>query len=209
MPVRVKICGVRTPADLAACAAAGADAVGLNFYPRSPRYLDPSAAANLLAHLPPFIEPVGLFVETSLAEARARFLELGIRTVQWYGSAEEATPVAPCRLAAAFSVRDAGTLAEVVDFVARVRPAAVLADAFVPGRHGGTGRLAPWDLLAGFDPGVPLILAGGLTPDNVAEAVRRVRPYAVDVASGVERAPGQKDADKVRRFVAAVRAASS
>jgi phosphoribosylanthranilate isomerase len=81
----------------------------------------------------------------------------------------------------------------------------VLIDAHVPGQYGGTGRTAPWELLAGWDAGVPLILAGGLTPENVAAAVRAVRPYGVDVASGVESSPGRKDADKMRRFIDAVR----
>ncbi|MGL6094989.1 MAG: phosphoribosylanthranilate isomerase, partial [Fimbriiglobus sp.] len=88
-------------------------------------------------------------------------------------------------------------------------PAAVLLDSFVAGEMGGTGHVAPWHLLAGFDPGVPVILAGGLTPDNVAAAVRLVRPWGVDVASGVETAPGRKDAGKVRAFVAAVTAAAA
>ena len=86
-------------------------------------------------------------------------------------------------------------------------PPAILTDAHVPGMFGGTGQTSPWHLLADFHPGVPLILAGGLTPDNVADAIRIVRPYAVDVASGVESSPGKKDADKVRRFIDAVRAA--
>ena len=86
-------------------------------------------------------------------------------------------------------------------------PAAVLVDAHVEGEHGGTGRTVPWSLLSGLDFGVPLILAGGLTPDNVAEAIRIVRPWAVDVASGVESAPGKKDPDKVRRFIANAREA--
>jgi phosphoribosylanthranilate isomerase len=84
-----------------------------------------------------------------------------------------------------------------------------LVDAHVAGHYGGTGQTAPWDLLADFRPGVPLILAGGLNPDNVAEAVRRVRPYAVDVASGVESAPGRQDPDKVRRFIANAREAAA
>src|SRR5438270_590880 len=88
-------------------------------------------------------------------------------------------------------------------------PAAVLVDAHVAGQYGGTGQKAPWDLLADFKPGVPLILAGGLTPNNVAEAVRLVRPYAVDVASGVESAPGVKDLEKVRQFIDRARAAAS
>src|SRR5205814_5109867 len=109
----------------------------------------------------------------------------------------------------AFSVADAASLTAIttyLDLLASVgaAPAAILVDAHVPGLHGGTGQTAPWQLLADFRPGVPLILAGGLTPENVAEAIRIVRPYAVDVASGVESAPGKKDADKLRRFIEAV-----
>jgi phosphoribosylanthranilate isomerase len=89
------------------------------------------------------------------------------------------------------------------------RPAAVLLDGHVPGQYGGTGRAAPWELLAEFRPGVPVILAGGLTPENVAEAVRVVRPYGVDVAGGVEAAPGRKDPEKIRRFLANAREAAT
>jgi phosphoribosylanthranilate isomerase len=110
----------------------------------------------------------------------------------------------------AFPVRDASSLQQIEAWLDRLRflnglPAAILVDAHVPGMHGGTGQTAPWQLLADFRPGVPLILAGGLTPDNVADAIRIVRPYAVDVASGVESKPGVKDPDKIRRFIDAVR----
>jgi len=108
----------------------------------------------------------------------------------------------------AFPVRDASSLAAVTSYIEACRalgrlPAAVLLDGHAPGQHGGTGRIAPWELIAAYRPGVPVILAGGLTPENVADAVRIVRPYAIDVASGVESAPGVKDAEKMRRFVAA------
>jgi phosphoribosylanthranilate isomerase len=108
-------------------------------------------------------------------------------------------------------VRDAASLDQITACLDLLRaagaaPAAILVDAHVPGQYGGTGQTAPWHLLADFQPGVPLILAGGLTPDNVAEAIRIVRPYAVDVASGVESSPGKKDPDKLRRFIDAVRA---
>ena len=109
-------------------------------------------------------------------------------------------------------VRDAGDLENLSAYLERCRarqqlPSAVLVDAHVAGQFGGTGQTAPWDLLADFQPGVPVILAGGLTPDNVATAIRRVRPYAVDVASGVESTPGRKDPEKVRRFIEAARGA--
>jgi phosphoribosylanthranilate isomerase len=107
----------------------------------------------------------------------------------------------------AFRVKDAADLDHIRQFVVACNPAAVLVDSFVAGEMGGTGHKAPWVLLVGFDPGVPLILAGGLTPDNVADAIRLVKPWGVDVASGVESSPGRKDPAKVRAFVRAVRGA--
>jgi phosphoribosylanthranilate isomerase len=212
-PLRIKICGVTTPADAALAASLGADAIGLNFYPQSPRNLDPAACAPLLRELPPFVEPVALFVEVPLVEAFRRASLLGLRTVQWHGTRREVCDAFPFRWIPAFPVRDEAGLRDVDRYLELCRglgrlPAAVLVDAHVPGQHGGTGRTAPWHLLADYRPGVPLILAGGLTPENVAEAVRVVRPYAVDVASGVENAPGRKDAEKMRRFIDNARAAA-
>jgi phosphoribosylanthranilate isomerase len=119
----------------------------------------------------------------------------------------------PFRWVVAFAVRDRQSLTAIDAYLDRCRqegrlPDALLVDAHVPGEYGGTGQVAPWDLLAEYRPPVPLILAGGLTPENVAEAVRRVRPYGVDVASGVESSPGRKDAEKMRRFIAEARRAA-
>ena len=139
-------------------------------------------------------------------------LGLNIRTVQMHGDLPETLSSGP-RWIPAFALRDAASLVKITTYLERLQsagivPAAVLVDAHFPGQFGGTGQTAPWHLLADFQPGVPVILAGGLTPDNVAEAIRVVRPYAVDVASGVESSPGKKDADKMCRFVDAVRGAS-
>ena len=209
--VRVKICGVTTPADARHAAGAGADAVGLNFYPKSPRCLDPQAAAAVVRELPAFTAPVGVFVGMPLRQVCATAYQLGLRGVQTYDDAPPADDPFPFAHVPAFRVRDAAGLDHIRRFVAaataRVRPpAAVLVDSYVEGEMGGTGHKAPWHLLAGFDPGVPLILAGGLTPENVAEAVALVRPCGVDVASGVESAPGRKDPAKVAAFVAAAKA---
>jgi phosphoribosylanthranilate isomerase len=209
--VRVKICGLTTPEDVRAAVDAGADALGFNFHPPSPRYVDPHRALPLLRAVPPFLDAVGVFVERPFRQVCALAYQLGLRSVQWVGERPPVESTAPFPLVAAFRVRDAADLAAVSAHLDRCRaagcpPAAVLIDAHVPGQYGGTGRTAPWELLAGWDPGVPLIVAGGLTPANVAEAVRAVRPYGVDVASGVESEPGRKDADKVQRFVDAVRA---
>ncbi len=206
-PVRVKICGVTTPADACLAAQLGADAVGLNFYAPSPRCLDDARAAAILRELPVFVETVGVFVEESAAAMIERARRLGrLHALQLHGAHAESMDTTPYPLIVAAPVKDAASLATLTHYLDRCRaagqmPAALLVDAHVPGLHGGTGQTAPWDLLADFRPGVPLILAGGLTPDNVAEAIRRVRPYAVDVASGVESSPGCKDAEKMRRFI--------
>jgi phosphoribosylanthranilate isomerase len=208
--VRVKICGLRTVDDMRAAVDAGADAIGFNLHPPSPRHIDPHEAKHIINAMPPYVEPVGVVVNSrvdSLGDLASAF---GFASVQWHGDALPAVgpTLIPAVFVPAVRVRAADDLALIREFVSRTHACrAVLVDAHVPGEYGGTGQTAPWHLLAGFNPGVPLILAGGLTPENVAGAIRIVRPYAVDVASGVESSPGVKDADKMRRFVAAVRSA--
>jgi phosphoribosylanthranilate isomerase len=208
--LRIKICGVTTPDGARAAADLGADAVGLNFFEGTPRHVIPAIAERILRVLPPLVEAVGVFVNTPLREAFAVCQPLGIRTIQQHGDPKEMSDAFPFRLVPAFPLRDAASLTAVTRYLDVCRglgrpPAAVLLDGHAAGQYGGTGRTAPWDLLASFRPGVPVILAGGLTPENVAEAVRTVRPYAVDVAGGVESAPGRKDLEKMRRFIAAAR----
>jgi len=216
--VRVKICGVTSVEDALLAANLGAEAVGLNFYEKSPRFIDASKAYEILRALPAFVEPVGLFVRRSLREIAATLKEPGldrIRTVQRHADQPEIGDffVYPFSLIDAFPVADVASLGRIQTYLADAwdqaffRPGAILVDAHVPGKYGGTGQTAPWQLLAAFAPTVPLILAGGLTPDNVAEAIRIVRPYAVDVASGVESSPGKKDPDKMQRFIENARAA--
>jgi phosphoribosylanthranilate isomerase len=213
-PLRVKICGVTTPADVAACAAAGADAVGINFHPASKRYVDPRVSQPLLRSIPPLVAGVGVFVGLPFRQITALAYQLGLRGVQYHGERQPPEDPFPFSLVAAFRVRDRQSLTDIDAYLAACRaaghlPAAILLDAYVEGQEGGTGMTAPWDLIANYKPGVPVILAGGLTPDNVAEAIRTVRPAGVDVASGVESAPGRKDADLVRAFVANARAAAA
>jgi phosphoribosylanthranilate isomerase len=165
-----------------------------------------------------FTRAVGVFVNKSAMELAGFFAPLGlhrcIHTIQWHGDHDkrEIGRWWPDEVIAAFQVRDKASLDMISRYIDQCRaveelPAAILVDAQIPGQHGGTGQTAPWELLASFRPGVPLILAGGLTPENVADAVRVVRPYAVDVASGVEENPRRKDAEKMRRFIANARAA--
>lgn len=204
--MRIKICGITNETDAEQAARLGADAIGLNFFPPSPRSITQERAAAIVRALPPLVEPVGLFVNESQAEIARVADVLRLRTVQIHRDAWAEWGPASLRCIAAFPVRDRHSLALIGSCLAQARqenalPAAILVDAQVSGVYGGSGQRLPWELLVGFDPGVPLILAGGLTPDNVAEAIRIVRPYAVDVASGVESSPGQKDTEKMRRFI--------
>lgn len=203
---RIKICGITTPADAELLAELGVEAAGLNFYPQSPRYVSPALAHELARHLGPFVAPVGVFVAEDWPHVSSVATGIGLRAVQTYTDSPPPAPLTPFAHIPAFRVKSASDLEHIRQFVTACRPSAVLVDSFVTGEMGGTGHKAPWHLLAGFDPGVPLILAGGLTPDNVADAIRTVQPWGVDVASGVESRPSVKAPSKVRAFVEAVRA---
>ncbi len=205
--LRVKICGVTTIEDADTAALLGADALGFNFWEGSKRHVKPEQAQAILRELPPFVEPVALYVNQPLREVFQALNAIGrIRTFQWHGRKHELCDAYPFQMIAAFAVRDRAGLAEVTRYLDTARsagkaPSAVLVDAYAVGQYGGTGQRAPWHLLSEFRPPEPLILAGGLTPDNVAEAIRLVRPYAVDVATGVESSPGRKDTEMMRRFI--------
>ncbi|GBD36888.1 N-(5'-phosphoribosyl)anthranilate isomerase [bacterium HR36] len=211
--VRVKICGVRTAEEANQAALAGADAVGVNFYPPSPRYVPPETAGAILGALPPFVEPVAVVVRPAWELLEYLTRQLGFRTVQLHDG--EPLPDPPgVRYILATGIADATDLqraeAQLEAWLRRgVEVAGVLFDARVPGQLGGTGKSLPWWVVTQFSRRRPLILAGGLTPDNVAQAIHVVRPWAVDVASGVESIPGVKDPEKMRQFVQAVRQASS
>jgi phosphoribosylanthranilate isomerase len=196
--VRVKICGITSLDDARAAIDAGAVALGFNFYRRSPRYVPPEMAAEIVAQLPRAVCTVGVFVNEPRDRVAAFASQVGLTALQFHG--EESPEFCrgwPQTVIRAIRVRDGHAAANAqryaVDFI--------LADAYVEGQLGGTGRRIVPILLEGFERR-HLILAGGLTPENVAEAVRTVRPFAVDVASGVERAPGKKDATLIRRFIA-------
>jgi phosphoribosylanthranilate isomerase len=202
-PVRVKICGITRPEDAKAAVAAGADALGFNFWPHSKRYLRPEAARAIIATLPPFVVAVGVFVNEQRDEIERLASRSGIQALQLHGDETPADctgyalpVIRGLRVGADFN---AGTLAAFA-------VSAYLLDAPAPG-YGGSGTCFDWNLLKGVQAPSPIILAGGLTPKNVADAVRCVHPYAVDVASGVESAPGIKDASAMRAFVAAAKSA--
>jgi len=197
---RIKICGFTRAEDVAAAGRLGIDAAGFVLWPGSPRAVDVAAAATLGRGLPPWTVRVGVFVSASVEAVAAAVHAAGLGAVQLHGVADP-TPYAALPVPVIWSVplRDADP-----DPTASAGTTLMI-DAYDPRRHGGTGRAVDWTRAAAIAAREPLVLAGGLTPDNVAAAVRQVRPYAVDVSSGVEDAPGVKSAARMAAFVAAVR----
>lgn len=196
--VKVKICGITNVDDALHAAACGADALGFVFYEKSPRCLLPEAARQIIACLPPFVTTVGLFVNEAPERIRQVADFCGLDVIQLHGDeGPEQSHLPPYRVIKALRVKDETSLARLEEY----RVSAILLDAWVPGVYGGTGEKFDWDLAAAVARQRPVVLAGGLMPENVAEAVRTVRPYGVDVSSGVEAAPGKKDPDKVCEFI--------
>ena len=199
---RIKICGLTRPQDVRAAVECGADAVGFVFYAPSPRAVSIEQAAELVALLPPFVSSVGLFVNATPAEVEAVLARVPLQLLQFHG--DEAEP--DCGRFGRPWIKAARMRAgvDLVEF-ASLHPGAsgILVDAFVEG-YGGGGKTFDWSLIPqGF--GRPLVLSGGLDADNVVDAVRRIRPWAVDVSSGVESDKGIKDAAKIAAFIAGVR----
>lgn len=220
---RIKICGVTRTEDALAAAAAGADAVGLNFYERSPRSVSLAEGAKIAAALPAEVLRVGVFVNASVPEIERACREVSLDLVQLHGDeppallAQLAGLLISDRqipLARAFRCRETG-LSPVRDYLAEcdrlgAPPSVVLLDACAAGQYGGTGKVVDWNMVRQEQRAAPLghvALAGGLTPENVAEAIRVAGPAAVDTASGVESSPGVKDHQRIESFVAQARQA--
>jgi len=205
MSVKVKICGITNLADAQAAVEAGADLLGFVFHEQSPRHVTVKAAKDIARQLPPSVARVGVFVDAPEKLISQALGECGLNVLQFHG---DETPKDCVKFGVmsikAFRVRDTESLKALPAY----HTDAWLLDAFAPEARGGTGATFNWDLAVEAQKfGRPIFLAGGLTAENVAAAVRRVRPFAVDVSSGVEAAPGTKDHEMVRAFIAAVRTA--
>jgi len=203
VPTRVKICGITRLEDAQQAVDLGAAALGFNFYPPSPRYIEPEAARAIVRRLPPFVTSVGVFAnETDAGRVISIAREAGATAVQLHGPGfpDLQELLSAVTLVVAVPVREGFT----AEALGKFRPNAYLLDAFDAGRLGGTGKTFDWNAAREAKRYGPIILAGGLTPENVGQAVRVVRPFAVDVASGVESAPGIKDSAKLSAFFAAV-----
>ncbi len=207
MRLRIKICGITNVADAMAAVDAGADALGFMFYERSKRYVTPDAVAEIVEQLPPFVMRVGVFVDPPEETVNETTSTCGITALQFHGSeSPEFCGQFGLPVIKAFRITDKNSL----EALPRYQTSAWLLDSDVPGQFGGTGTKFDWSLAQrATSLGRPVILAGGLTPENVAAAVREVRPYGVDVSSGVELAPGRKDAQRMKAFIRAAREAQA
>lgn len=194
MTIRVKICGITTPEDARLAAELGASAIGMVMWPKSPRYVDPARARAIVDALPPFVSAVGVFVNQHDAGSLAE--QAGLTMLQLHGD-EPATAYRDCALPVikAVPVRDRSALDAADAVPAR---ATVLLDAHDPEKRGGTGRRIDWAVAAEIAARRPVILSGGLNAANVSDAIATVRPFAIDVSSGVEWSPGRKDPAKLR-----------
>ena len=209
---RVKICGITRPEDGRRAARAGADAIGLVFYPPSPRYVSPRQAADIIAALPPFVTTVGLFVDAPPEQIAALLEQVPLDMLQFHGDESPAYCAGFQRpWIKALRMRDGVDVEAETQRYRAAGARGLLVDSYVPGVPGGTGERFDWDRLPA-NPSLPLVLAGGLDPANVAGAVRRVRPWAVDVSGGVEvigvdgrRQGGIKDPGAVSAFIRAAR----
>lgn len=203
--VKIKICGITNVDDAMAAVDLGADALGFNFYRKSPRYIEPQKAADIIAQLPPFIVPIAIFVNESEDTILEALKTSCIHGVQFHG---DETPEFCQRFGnhviKAFQVKDKESLKHMSHY----RVSAHLLDSYKEGMRGGTGETFDWHLAVVAKTFGRIILAGGLTPDNVAEAVKLVQPYGVDVAGGVEKEKGVKDHAKLRKFIIEVRKAA-
>ena len=206
MSIQVKICGITSVADAQAAAGAGADLIGLMFYDKSPRHVTLETAAEIARSISPFVVKVGVFVNPTEELVTRAIAECNLSLLQFHGeeSPEFCTKFGVMSMKA-FRVRDAESLRALVDY----NTDAWLLDAYSQGALGGTGEKFNWELaIEARKLGRPIFLAGGLTPDNVGDAVSLVQPFGVDVSSGVEISPGEKDPTKVKLFIERAKAAA-
>ncbi len=203
---RIKVCGITELEDARVAVAAGADGLGFIFVPQSPRHVDPDRVREITAQLPPLVDAVGVFVDEEIEVVKEIVQYCGLSVVQLHGTeTPEYCANISCRVIKSFSIHPATKNEDFMPYAEVV--SGFLLDTFHKDMAGGTGMVFDWQLIETARPPGPVILAGGLTADNVANAITQVKPFAVDVNSGVEYQPGRKDADKLKSFVQQVRKA--
>lgn len=207
--MKIKICGITNAEDANVAVTAGADALGFVMYRKSPRWVEPEVARSIIASLPPFVLPVGVFVNEEAERVRSLMDECGFALAQLHGDESAlycqnlSRPVLK-----ALRLKDRATFLALAEFQGRANVRGFLIDAFSDQAYGGTGQMVDWALAQEAARSSQVILAGGLNPTNVAGAIQMVRPYGVDVSSGVEQRPGKKDQDKLKAFIEAARLVS-
>ena len=206
---KIKICGITNQIDALHAVNAGADALGFIFYNKSPRYVSPNVVKSIVADLPPFVLPIGVFVNEEAKVVRDIVDECGLVLAQIHGD-ETADFCETLRrpVIRGIRLRDRNTFLAMAEYKGRARIRGFVLDAFSQDSYGGTGKTADWELAKEAARSFSFFLAGGLTPDNAQEAIRKVYPYGVDVNSGVESSPGKKDPAKIQAFIQAVKLVS-
>lgn len=208
-PCKIKICGITNQIDALHAIEAGADALGFIMYKQSRRYVSPNVVKAIVANLPPFALPVGVFVNEEAKVVRDIMDECGLALAQIHGDeTAEYCETLGRPVLRGIRLRDQTTFLAMAEYKGRARVRGFVLDAFTEGAYGGTGKTADWDLAKEAAQSFSFLLAGGLTPENVQEAIQKVRPYGVDVSSGVEASPGKKDPLKVQAFIQAVKLVS-
>jgi len=206
MPPKIKICGITNQDDAETAVHEGADALGFVFYAQSPRYVEPAVAKQIIRSLPPFVLPVGVFVNQDLDSVRRLFDDCGLALAQLHGDESPDFCESLKRpVLRALRLQSRSSFLALAEFKGRMGVRGFVVDAFSDTVYGGTGHTTDWSLAGEVAKAVPILLAGGLTPENVQEAIRQVQPYGVDVSSGVEQSPGRKDSAKMRAFIQSVR----
>ncbi len=200
--VRIKICGITNIEDAMLSVDLGANALGFVFYKESKRYIKPENAQSIISKLPPFVTTVGVFANQKLEEIKKIKEKVGFDVFQLHGDeSPDFCKKVEGKIIKAIRVKDSVDPKEVESYPTQ----AILFDNYSTEAYGGTGETFGWEILRGFDTSKKIILSGGLTPENVARAIRIVNPYAVDVSTGVEENPGKKNPEKLKRFIKAVR----
>jgi len=209
MAYKIKICGITNPDDALAAVTAGADALGFVFHKASPRYVTAEVVRRIVASLPPFVLPVGVFANEDMKVVRDLMDACGLALAQLHGDESAAYCEQLGRpVLKAIRLRDMGSFLSLAEYKGRAGVRGLVIDTYSETAYGGTGQTTDWSLAAEAANTAAILLAGGLTSENVSEAIAKVRPYGVDVSSGVEASPGKKDHGKVKAFIQAVKLVS-
>jgi phosphoribosylanthranilate isomerase len=208
-PCKIKICGITNQIDALQAIDSGADALGFVFYKKSPRHVSPKVVKSIVANLPPFVLPIGVFVNEEAQVVRDIMDACGLALAQIHGDETADYCESLGRpVIRGICLRDRNTFMAMAEYKGRARVRGFVLDAYSETAYGGTGTIANWSLAKEAAQSFSFLLAGGLTPDNVQEAIQKVQPYGVDVSSGVEARPGKKDPAKIQAFIQAAKLVS-